>query len=172
MASLEEMLEDPGTKVKTEQMHELIELPAPVEQDAPEGGGQESYKNIEMERMLTQLQPLLGRTDLIGYAAARNTRILRSEAKEYLDLRTNLIIKYGSPKVGSDGRETGEYELRFDSPHWKKYEDEVSTWALIEHKPKIFKIKADEAVGKLTGQQMLDLEWMILWDDERTGDVR
>ena len=44
----------------------------------------DEYSNAQMEQMLIALEPLLDRRDIVGYAAARNTRVLRAEALEYL----------------------------------------------------------------------------------------
>lgn len=125
-----------------------------------------AFKNIEMERMIAQLEPLLGLSDLLGYAAARNTRILMDETTEYRDLRQNLVMEYGTPEKGDDGNETGRYELRFDSPNWPAYEKEISEWAMLEHEPDIYKIPAKSVIGQLTGQKMLDLEWMLEFEDD------
>lgn len=125
-----------------------------------------AFKNIEMEQMIAQLEPLLGRNDLIGYAAARNTRILMDETTEYRDLRHDLVMEYGTPEKGDDGNETGRYELRFDSPSWPAYEKEIAEWAMLEHEPDVYKIPAKSAIGQLTGKEMLDLEWMLEFEDE------
>ena len=125
-----------------------------------------AFKNIEMEQMIAQLEPLLGRNDLIGYAAARNTRILMDETTEYRDLRHDLVMEYGTPEKGDDGNETGRYELRFDSPNWPAYEKEITEWAMLEHEPDVYKIPAKSAIGQLTGKEMLDLEWMLEFEDE------
>ena len=122
-----------------------------------------SYKNIEMEQMLATLEKHLGRTDKIGYAAARNTRILRAETQEYFDRREKLIEQYGEPQIGEDGKPTGLTELRFDSPKFADYAKEIEEWALIEHAPAIFKIPADEVIGKLTGTEALEIDWMLEW---------
>ena len=125
-----------------------------------------AFKNIEMEQMIAQLEPLLGRNDLIGYAAARNTRILMDETTEYRDLRHDLVMEYGTPEKDDDGNETGRYELRFDSPRWPAYEKEITEWAMLEHEPDVYKIPAKSAIGQLTGKEMLDLEWLLEFEDE------
>lgn len=124
-----------------------------------------AYKNIEMERMISALEPLLGRTDLIGYAAARNTRMLCAECAEYIQRRDELIEKYGKPEVDDDGNQTGRTMLEVNSSEFAKYASEIEQWALIEHEPEIFKLPAKEAVGVLSGEQMLKLEWMFDWDE-------
>lgn len=122
------------------------------------------YKNIEMERMMSALEPLLGRTDLVGYAAARNTRMLSAECAEYMQRRDELIEKYGEPELDEDGNPTGHTMLKIDSPEFAQYASEIEQWALIEHEPEIFKLPASEAVGAMSGSQLLELEWMFDWD--------
>ena len=121
------------------------------------------YKNIEMEQMIAALEPFLERTDKIGYAAARNTRILRAETEEYFRRREQLIEEYGEPQVGEDGTPPGLTELRFDSPRFADYAREIEEWAYIEHSPELFTIPAEEAMGRLSGSQILRIDWMLEW---------
>ena len=100
-----------------------------------------AYKNIEMEQMIASLEPLLERTDKIGYAAARNTRILQSCAMEYLERREQLIAKHGTPRLDDEGNPTGVSEIRIGSEEFDAYAAEIEEWALIEHEPDVFKLK-------------------------------
>ena len=127
--------------------------------------GPDSYQNIQMEVMLNSLSTLLDRSDIIGYAAARNTRILRAEAQEYLMRREELIAKYGKPQTDADGNETGVFELKFNTPEFHEYEQEIGEWARVEHQPNLFKIPAKEVIGKLTGGKILEIDWMLDWSE-------
>lgn len=140
-----------------------IRMPIPQpEADGPIApDGPKAYKNIEMELMISTLEPLLERTDKIGYAAARNTRVLMSEAKEYFDRREQLVQKYGEMQSGEDGKPTGLVELRIGSPQFIEYAREIEEWALIEHTPRLFKLKYDEVIDKLSGKEILALDWMF-----------
>ena len=120
-----------------------------------------SYRNIEMERMIDSLEPLLERTDKVGYAAARNTRILRNEIQEYLTRRDELIYKYGEQEVDEDGNQTGRTMLALESENFEKYADEIQEWAYIEHSPDVFKLKYEDVIGKLTGAEILSIDWML-----------
>lgn len=123
------------------------------------------YKNIEMEQMIAALEPLLERTDLIGYAAARNTRILRTEAQEYLDRREQLIEKYGEPQLDEEGNPTGITRLLVNSPEFNEYARDIEQWALIEHDPKLFRIPVSKALDAISGNELLEIEWMFDWDE-------
>lgn len=119
------------------------------------------YKNIEMERMAGTLRRHLDRQDIIGYAAARNTRILTNELQEYADIRNELVKKYGTAELDEDGEPTGVVEVKFDSEEFPKFIEELDDFAKIEHDPQLFKIKYEEAIGRLTGTELLELEWMF-----------
>lgn len=123
----------------------------------------EVYSNIEMELMIGSIAPLLDRSDMIGYAAARNTRILTGEAHEYLVKREELIEKYGRPQLDGNGKETGFKEIEVGTPAYASFESEIREWANAKHSPDIYKISAEEAMGKLTGKQILEIEWMLEW---------
>lgn len=127
----------------------------------PEPAPRMRYKNIEMEQMLVALEKHLGRTDVIGYAAARNTRILKAEAQEYFDLREKLVNEYGEMELDDDGNPTGCVSLKFSSPSFPKYSEEIQEWAEIEHEPCVFTISEDEVIGKLSGTEILEISWMI-----------
>lgn len=132
-----------------------------------------AYKNIEMERMIAALKKHLGRTDMIGYAAARNTRILLAESQEYQERREELIRKYGKPETDENGKNTGRIKLLINSPEFADYEKEISEWAMIEHTPPIYKISAEEVIGKLSGSEILEIDWMLkdFEDESETEDA-
>lgn len=119
------------------------------------------YKNIEMEQMIDSLSKFLGRSDIIGYAAARNTRILRDEAQEYLKKRDELVGKYGRPKVDEEGNPTGLIELRIDSEAFAEYAREIEEFALIEHEVDLFKLNYEKAIDRISGADLLEIEWMF-----------
>ena len=119
------------------------------------------YSNHEMEQMLGALSKQLNRKDIIGYAAARNTRILREELSEYLKLRDELIMKYGEPDTDDEGNPTGSVSLAFTSPRFPEFTDEIERYATIEHEPNLFKLKFEQAIGELSGSELLELEWMF-----------
>ena len=119
------------------------------------------YPNNDMEQMLEALKPLLERRDIIGYAAARNSRILRDELTEYAKVRDELVMKYGTPDTDEEGNPTGEVSLSFKSPDFPKFAEEIGRFATITHEPKLFLLKFEEAIGQLSGTELLAVEWMF-----------
>lgn len=124
-----------------------------------------TYTNLQMEQMITQLKPLLDRSGLIGYAAVKNTRVLRDEIAEYIQAKDTAIMELGEPELDADGNETGRVSLRFDSPHFAEYQERMAGIETAEAEPRIFRVRASEIMGQLTGQEMLDLEWMMEFAD-------
>lgn len=119
------------------------------------------YKNFEMERMVKALEKHLDRKDVIGYAAARNTRALTEELIEYENMREDLVTEYGEEELDEAGNPTGKITLKFDSPDFPKVASKMDEFALIEHDPKIFKIKYTDVIGELSGTEIMEIDWML-----------
>ena len=115
------------------------------------------YKNVEMEQMVESLKKHLDRRDKVGYAAARNTRILQDEMREYTVRRDELIRKYGTADVDDDGNPTGRVSLDINSPKFQKFAEEIEQYAVIEHSPCLMKLKYDEVIGILSGAEILEI---------------
>lgn len=119
------------------------------------------YTNIEMEAMKLSLEPLLERRDRIGYAAARNARILDGQLQEYSAFRDELVRKFGEDELDGDGNPTGRMTISQASPKFGDFLAEVEKIAKIEHEPDIFRLKYDEAIGELSGTELLAVDWMF-----------
>ncbi|WP_165170707.1 hypothetical protein [Adlercreutzia sp. ZJ242] len=119
------------------------------------------YSNHDMEQMLDAVEHHLDRRDVIGYAAARNSRILRDELREYLKVRDELVMKYGEADVDEKGNPIGSVSLQVTSEKFPDFLDEIGRFSTIEHEPDLFKLKYDEAIGQLSGKELLELEWMF-----------
>ena len=119
------------------------------------------YKNIQMEMMLNALKPILPHRDKIGYVAARNTRILNDTLTEYMQFKQDLIRKYGEPDKDENGNELGTITIKQDSPNFEEFTKEFEKIKDIEHDVDLMKIKYDEVIGVLNGEEILKLEWMF-----------
>ena len=114
-----------------------------------------------MDQMVTTLTPYLDNRDVIGYAAARNVRIFRNELVEYYNYRDELIKKYGKKELDKNGNFTGRYYLDGKSDNINQYAADMSEFSIIEHDVNVFKIPFEKACDILTGNQILELEWMF-----------
>lgn len=116
-------------------------------------------KNSQMVVMLNQLRPLLPRRDKIGYAAARNYRILAESLTEYELFRNSLIEKYG--EAGKDENGKPITQIKMDSPNFKAFCDELTPFNEMEHEVELMTMKYEETIGCLTGEEILDIDWML-----------
>ena len=133
----------------------------PVEVGWEEDRAPRSYTNEQMRLMLQSLEAVIDRTDIIGYAAARNTRALRDCAAEYLGRVDELVREYGEPVTDEQGEPTGGLVVPFESPRWAEFESKLAEWGSIEHEPTLYLVPYPEAIGKISGTQLLALDWMF-----------
>ena len=117
--------------------------------------------NIEMDAMIAALDPLLDRTDIVGYAAARNTRLLAEAASEYLQRKEALIREYGAEEVGPEGP-TGRWGVSADDPRFEEFKSKLAEWAPIEHDAEVYTIPRAEAEAcGLTYRELAGAIWMV-----------
>lgn len=117
------------------------------------------YKNSEMDSMIQSASPFLERRDLIGYAAARNVRVLMDAAREYLMRKEEIVREHGRPELDGDGNPTGNYTMDVEGN-----EDavrELASYGDIEHEADVFKIKYEKAIDRLSGNEILSIDWMF-----------
>lgn len=125
--------------------------------------------NEQAGNMINALVPLLGRTDSLGYAAAYNTRTLTNEAIEYIQLHQQKLEEYGTPVLDDHGNQTGQYELEVASPNFERFRDETRDFALMEHDFEPYTVPVADAMGKVSGSQMLSVQWMFDWGNAEGG---
>ena len=123
--------------------------------------------NAEMETMLNSLEPLLDRTDIIGYAAARNYRKLQDGCQEYLSRKRQIINEYGEKEYDEDGNVIG---IRIsDEQMLAKANEDISVIVNLCHDVEIYQIPIGEAVGKLSGRELLLTEFMFREDEDHAN---
>lgn len=118
-------------------------------------------KNIEMEHMLKTLEPILKYRNKIAYVAARNTRLLNTELIEYFKIKNSLIEKYGEQEIDENGKTTNKFALKINSQNFDSFCKEFDEIANIEHDVKLMTLPYDETVGILSGEEILNIEWML-----------
>lgn len=118
-----------------------------------------TLKNSQMDTMLRQLKPFLNLRDKIGYAAARNYRRIMDSLTEYLSVKNGLIEKYGAAGESENGRNI--FVIEPSSPNFRKFLDELAPFEGIEHEVELMTVPAEEAIGSLTGNEILEIDWML-----------
>lgn len=122
----------------------------------------ENLKNSQMVERLRHLEPLLSHKDKIGYIAARNYRILSNSLTEYNAFKRNLIEKYGEADKDEDGVDLGTISIKMGSPNFKTFCDELAPFNEMEHEVEIMTAKYEDAIGCLTGEELLGVDWMFV----------
>lgn len=90
----------------------------------------------------------------LGYACARNRRILLTECKEFMDKRDELLRKYGKDKGN------GQYELPAENA--AAFVGELKEYSDLEFDVDVMTIPEDVFCGgKLTAKEMFILDWMV-----------
>jgi len=118
-------------------------------------------KNAQMSEMLHQLQPLLSHRDKIGYVAARNYRFLANSLTEYEAFKRGLVEKYGQTDSDENGNDLGSISIKVNSPNFKAFCDELQPFNEMEHEVELMTAKYEDAIGCLTGAEILDVDWML-----------
>ena len=107
------------------------------------------------------LEPVLKQRNKVGYVAARNTRILKDTLTEYFQIKEELIQKYGEQDVSSDGTLLPRISIKPDSAKFQDFMKEFAPIKDIEHEVDLMVLKYDEVVGILSGEEILELEFML-----------
>ena len=131
----------------------------------PHQDSENVYTNFQMENMVESLKPLLSRTDVVGYVAARNIRALQNELEEYFQMKNKFITELGTEELGEDGKPTGNVSIKVGSKEFDSFMDKMKPIGEARCYPSLFKLDADECIDRMSGKQMLDFEWMIDFND-------
>ena len=111
------------------------------------------FTNDEMLRSIMMMRDL-HETGKLGYAIARNMRKMTDASKEFMDIREQLLQKYGT--------DTGDGKYTISSDNAIAFSREISEYSEIEHDVDVFCVDEDTFTsGDLDSQQMYVLEWMV-----------
>ena len=101
-----------------------------------------------------QILSTVDETGKLGYACARNLRKLMDACKEYMEVRDNLMMQYGTDE--------GNGKYTFDPEKAKEFTNAIQEYAVIEHDVDIFQVSEDVfCSGNLTTKEMYALDWMV-----------
>ena len=118
--------------------------------------------NVEIDMYVTQLTQLAPKTTgKLGYAIAKNLRVLNNELVEYRKIKDDTIKQFGELS------ESGYYQIKTDSPAFsefvkemKQYDDIISDVNLIMVNPE------DIYNSQLNGEETMQLLFMINDEEE------
>lgn len=120
-----------------------------------------TFSNAEIKEKIISLQPLLSLRDIIGYAAARNTRVLSNAITEYEQFEREAILKYGTPDLDSDGNPIGTTSISQYSESFEKFAKEIDPLRSIEQELPIMVVDYEKVIGTLSGEEILVADWMF-----------
>lgn len=118
-------------------------------------------KNSELESKLMSLQPLLQRRDIVGYAAARNTRTLMDTLTEYINFKNDIMCKYGEEEKDEEGNPTGKIYISSDNPDYDQILKDFTEICNIEHDVQIMTLEYEKVIDVLSGEEILSIDWML-----------
>lgn len=116
-------------------------------------------KNAVMNEMLRQLKPVLTQRNMIGYIAARNYRNLSDTLTEYEKFRNDLINKYGEADTDENGNPI--VSIKMGTEAFRDFSKELEPLNNIEHEVELMMARYEDAIGILSGEEILNLDWMF-----------
>lgn len=109
--------------------------------------------------MLVALEGAANECGQLGFAIAKNRRIIKAELEEYIKKRDEIILKYATKDNNG--------QLLIDDSSSITANAELSPYSAMECEVKILKVP--ESVfcgGTLTSEQMFNLDFMVKEDDK------
>ncbi len=117
--------------------------------------------NFKIEELVKELSTFLQRSDIIGYAVAKNIRTLLNASEAYSTTKDVLVQQYGEPVLDENGEETGKYRITAENPNFDKLVTDLNKIGNIEQEVDIFMISSEEVIGKLSGTEILKIDFML-----------
>lgn len=99
-------------------------------------------------------------TGLLGYACARNYRRLADATVEYSAIKNDAIRQFGREVLNEAGAVTA-YTIEPGSDGFESFKKRVEPFDDIECEVDIMTIPPSEVIGKMTGRESLEIDWMI-----------
>lgn len=116
--------------------------------------------NREASAMAESCERWMDDTGLLGYACARNARRLADATVEYTRIKNDAIREFGREVKDDDGRVTA-YTVEPGSKGFAGFMQRVEPFADLECDVEIMTVPASEVIGKMSGRESLEIDWMI-----------
>lgn len=123
--------------------------------------------NSQMHQYLISLNEMLSYKGILGYAIARNVRVLQNGCQEYIDIFSKCVTKYGVQEKDEDGNFTGRIKIEESSGNVAKLNKELAPYAEIKHSVELFMIPFSEAYEQLSAAELLQIDFMLFDDDDK-----
>lgn len=120
-----------------------------------------SFSNIEIKEKILSIQPVLALRNIVGYAAARNARVLTEALTEYSQFEREAIIKYGTADIDDRGKPVGTTSIAPDSDNFDAFIAEMAPFQGLKQEVSIMVVKFDDVIGVLSGEEILSIDWML-----------
>lgn len=122
-----------------------------------------NIKNREADYYLSVLKTISKDVNgKFGYAVARNIRELNNSLKEYIQMKNELIIKYGEQKGN-------EFSLSQNSEKYKNFENELKPLAEIEHDIPIMLVAPEDVYSTSLTADKINCLFFMIKDGEDNG---
>ena len=115
----------------------------------------------EIEDNANVLTKYLDRVDIVGYACARNSRVLDNELKDFNNFKNDFLLQYGHKELDANGVETGVVSLDQTDEQYNNAIKEYQKVLALDRVLPIIKIKYSDVIGLLSGNEILQLDWML-----------
>lgn len=113
--------------------------------------------NIEMLNRLTYLQNISSKvTGKLGFAVAKNIRRIANECQEFIKIKDDLVLKYGTQT------EDGNLVIQQNSNSYDKFMDELKVYIDLKCDVDIYSVDEKELwESALNADEMLMIEFMV-----------
>lgn len=121
-----------------------------------------SFKNYEVDDILSNLKIFMDRKDKVGYIAARNYRIISEECKEFFDRRTKFLLEFGERGTNENGESI--VSITPTSPNFEEFSEHLKDISYVQHTVNIIACRFSSIIGILSGEDIMPIEWMFIDD--------
>ena len=117
--------------------------------------------NVQMSNYLDALQAIAGKTTgKLGYAVSRNMRKLANENVEFMQIKNELINKYGTEYIDESG--ASQISIKVGTDGYSKFMEEIKEYCEITHDVDIYMIDETELYSStLNANEMMSIDFMV-----------
>lgn len=118
--------------------------------------------NIQkIEQYNETISRYLDRVDIIGYTCARNSIVFNKELDNFNSFKSDLLNQYGHEDLDTNGNKTGSIVITPSDEHYEFAINEYKKVLNLDRNVDITKIKYPDVIGLLTGNEIVELSWML-----------